>query len=72
MVQRYKCVACGKIFLDISRLNFDNIWEEYTKGKQTYLQLAAKYGCSVKTIQRKIDGVKAHRHTTFPSIVNLA
>lgn len=35
------------------------------------MQLAAKYGCSVKTIQRKIDGVKAHRHTTFPSVVNL-
>ena len=35
------------------------------------MQLAAKYGCSVKTIQRKIDGVKAHRHTTFPSIANL-
>ena len=70
-MQRYKCAACGKIFLDIPRLNFDDIWEEYTKGKQTYLQLSVKYGCSVKTIQRKIDGVNAHRHTTFPSIVNL-
>lgn len=33
------------------------IWEEYTKGKQTYSQLAKKYQCSIKTIQRKIDKV---------------
>ena len=31
------------------------IWDEYTKGKQTYFQLAQKYGCSKRTIQRKID-----------------
>ena len=35
------------------------------------MQLAAKYGCSVKTIQRKIDDVKAHRYTTFPCVANL-
>lgn len=35
------------------------------------MQLAAKYGCSAKTIQRRIDKVKAQRQTTFPSIVNL-
>lgn len=29
-------------------------------GKQTYVQLASKYGCSVRTIQRRIDG---HRVT---------
>ena len=28
------------------------------KGKQTYLQLAKKYKCSTKTIQRKIDQYK--------------
>ncbi len=27
-------------------------------GKQTYVQLASKYGCSVRTIQRRIDGHK--------------
>lgn len=31
------------------------VWDEYTKGKQTYFQLAQKYGCSKRTIQRKID-----------------
>lgn len=36
-------------------MNPETIWEEYTKGKQTYQQLADKYGCSKRTIQRKID-----------------
>lgn len=31
------------------------LWEEYLRGKQTYLQLAKKYKCSKRTIQRKID-----------------
>ncbi len=31
------------------------LWKEYSKGKQTYQQLASKYGCSKRTIQRKID-----------------
>jgi len=31
------------------------LWSEYEKGKQTYSQLAQKYGCSKRTIQRKLD-----------------
>lgn len=31
------------------------MWDEYLRGKQTYLQLATKYKCSKRTIQRKID-----------------
>jgi len=31
------------------------LWEEYLRGKQTYLQLSKKYNCSKRTIQRKID-----------------
>ena len=31
------------------------LWEEYSKGKQTYQQLSEKYNCSKRTIQRKID-----------------
>lgn len=34
------------------------LWEEYTIGKQTYSQLATKYKCSTKTIQRKLDDYK--------------
>ncbi|WP_415578913.1 IS256 family transposase, variant Zn-binding type, partial [Glaesserella parasuis] len=31
------------------------MWTDYTSGKQTYQQLAVKYHCSVRTIQRYID-----------------
>ena len=31
------------------------MWKEYSQHKQTYKQLADKYGCSIKTIQRKLD-----------------
>ena len=50
---------CGKYFLiKYSRLAPQYIWQEYTTGKQTYAQLAARHNCSIKTIQRKIDSVK--------------
>ena len=51
----YKCYVCKKQFSGGSKLNFSTIWEDYTKGKQTYKQLSKKYNCSKKTIQRKID-----------------
>lgn len=35
------------------------------------MQLAIKHGCSIKTIQRKIDLVKTQRQTTFPSLANV-
>lgn len=35
------------------------------------MQLAAKYNCSIKTIQRKIDAVKTERQTTFCSVANV-
>ena len=41
------------------------------EGKQTYRQLATKYSCSIKTIQRKIDSVGVQAHTTFSSVVNV-
>ena len=51
----YKCHACERQFVGGYRINSEIIWNEYISGKQTYLQLAKKYNCSVKTIQRKID-----------------
>ena len=70
-IQRFKCAACNRTFSVAVRINTNTVWQEYTEGKQTYLQLASKYGFSVKTIQRRIDTVKAQRQTTFPSVVNL-
>lgn len=53
------------------RLDSISIWQEYTQGKQTYFQLATKYNCSIKTIQRKIDEVKTEHQTTFSNIANV-
>ncbi len=68
----YKCIACGKQFRD-RKIDLDPnlLWKEYTTGKQTYSQLSAKYGCSLKTIQRKIDAVKPIKATTFSAVVSL-
>src|SRR3954453_10039526 len=73
-VQRYKCASCKKRFTvnnSCQRIKPDQIWQDYLQGKQTYQQLAAKYGCSTKTIQRRIDTVKAERQTTFPAVANV-
>ncbi len=42
------------------------MWIEYLEGKQTYLQLAKKYGCSLKTIQRRIDSVEVKSPAPIP------
>lgn len=70
-VQRYKCGACGKRFVGGERLNTDNLWKEYTEGKQTYLQLAEKYGCSTKTIQRRLDVFKTQKESNFCAVSNV-
>ena len=52
--------------------NIDSeIWKEYTEKKQTYLKFATHYGCSIKTIQRKIDPVKAQRNDIFSGVSNV-
>lgn len=51
----YKCHVCGKQFIGGNRLDPKVIWQEYRVGKQTYFQLAKKYNCSKRTIQRKVD-----------------
>ena len=47
------------------------LWHEYSSGKQTYSELAAKYGCSTKTIQRKIDSVKIVENKQFSAVANV-
>lgn len=41
------------------------------EGKQTYWQLAMKYSCSIKTIQRKLDTVLPPKKSTFPGVSNV-
>lgn len=40
-----------------NRFDNDLLWKEYVEGKQTYAQLSQKYGCSVKTVQRRLDKI---------------
>lgn len=42
------------------------MWDEWCKGKQTYAQLSVKYGCCVRTIQRKIDNYTPRETTKKP------
>ena len=42
------------------------MWDDYTKGKQTYNQLAKKYKCSTRTIRRKIDSVEIEISEKIP------
>jgi predicted kinase len=51
----YKCYVCKKQFREGLRLISLTIWDEYTKEKQTYKQLAKIYNYSNTTIQRKTD-----------------
>jgi transposase-like protein len=69
--QRYKCMACGRSFVGGLRIKSEDVLIEYLLGKQTYTQLAEKYNCSNKTIQRKIDQSSAQQNRTFPSPVNV-
>ncbi|WP_438940316.1 IS1/IS1595 family N-terminal zinc-binding domain-containing protein, partial [Glaesserella parasuis] len=54
-IQRYFCNECYKTFILKTKLDPIKIWTDYTSGKQTYQQLAIKYHCSVRTIQRYIN-----------------
>lgn len=73
-MQRYKCLVCGRQFIGGARLDNEVLWREYTSGKQTYGQLADKYGCSTRTIQRRLDKVEvkvgvSHGRKAHPVVV---
>jgi hypothetical protein len=69
--QRYRCHTCKRQFLGGTRIDPDSLWREYTEGKQTYTQLASKYKCSVKTIQRNIDKAGVKKQSCFTSCANV-
>lgn len=58
----YKCHVCGKQFIGGRRINSQELWDEYLRGKQTYRQLSIKYNCSKRTIQRKIKLYQPELH----------
>jgi len=62
----YKCSYCGKQFLGGNRIDNKILWDEYLYGKQTYSQLAIRYTCSVKTIQRRLDSILVELKSKVP------
>ena len=56
--QQYKCKDCGRQFLGGIRRDKSQVISEYIDGKQTRKQLAAKYGVSVRTIERDLEGMR--------------
>lgn len=62
---------CNRIFTGGNKRSPEQITEKYYEGKKTYMQLATKYGCSTKTIQRYIDKSELTFKREFPSTVNL-
>ena len=65
-VQRYRCWACGRQFLGGNRIDSATLWREYSELKQTYAQLAEKYGCSPRTIKRKLDAYTPPKGLSAP------
>ena len=68
-VQRYRCWACGKQFLGGNRIDVAELCRECSELKQTYAHLAEKYGCSPRTIKRKLDTYTPPKGTASPGRV---
>jgi hypothetical protein len=51
-----------------NRTSLEELWHLYSSGKQTYAQLASHYGCSPKTIQRKLDKVEILHRKEFSCV----
>ena len=52
--------------MDKTNLDAQKIWQDYQLGKQTYEQLALKYACSKRTIQRLIDKYQPVTESSTP------
>jgi hypothetical protein len=50
------------------RADIDGLWSLYSSGKQTYSQLAERFGCSTKTIQRRLDKVEIIKRDEFSGV----
>ena len=52
-----------------NRIDSATLWREYSELKQTYAQLAERYGCSPRTIKRKLDAYTPPKGTAKPGKV---
>lgn len=56
--QRYKCKECGRRFTGGIRRDRSQVITDYVDGKQTIIQLAAKYKVSERTIRRDLESMR--------------
>ena len=63
---------CHKRFSGGEKLNPNTLWQRYSEGKQSAAQLAAQYGCSLKTIRRHLAKAATQAECVLPQApVNL-
>ena len=65
-------MSCHKRFSGGKKLNPNTLWQRYSEGKQSAAQLAAQYGCSLKTIRRHLAKAATQAECALPQApVNL-
>jgi hypothetical protein len=52
-------------------LDVAELWNKYLRKKQIYQELAAEYGCSARTIQRRLDEHSVRLNEHSPAVVNV-
>ena len=65
-VQLYKCQDCGYQFRGRVEVSEDVLWNAYLQEKQTISELSERFGMSVSTIKRRLQGVR--REWVQPSL----
>ena len=54
----YKCQDCGYQFRGRVEVSEDVLWNAYLQEKQTISELSGRYGMSVSTIKRRLQGIR--------------
>jgi len=65
-VQLYKCQDCGYQFRGRVEVSEDVLWNAYLQEKQTISELSERFGMSVSTIKRRLQGIR--REWVQPSL----
>jgi hypothetical protein len=60
--------VCGRQFSSKTQVSLDELWHLYSSGKQTYSQLADQFGCSTKTVQRRLDKALIVKRDEFSGV----
>jgi len=62
----YKCHNCGKQFVGGTRIDPLKLWQEYLYNKQTYKEIAIRYGISESTVKRRIRLICEEWYQSIP------